>query len=460
MFSLNPRVDDDGVTFRSVYDGSSHRLTPEEAVAIQARLGADIQMVLDICSGLPAPDEEIRLAAGPDPGLGRPGPRRPPPAGTSACSASSRAASSPTCGPSTPGPPRRSTSTATASAGCRSANHASRCCPPWPPPWPSCPSDRPRYLMGVGDPVTLLDAVALGVDMFDCVLPTRLARHGTALTSAGRYQLRAARHAADDQPLDPECACRVCARFSRGYLRHLLVTNEPTGGRLLSIHNLAWLLDVVDRARDAIRDRHPRRPAGRGGCRLGTGVTTLESPGRFPGRRALSPMHALPQHSRCDHDDDASRPTSRPASTLHADLHRVVFGAIYFLFIRPRQQGWASSRRQARQLSVGDEVVSAGGIYGTGGGHGRRRGRGRGGPRRGDDLPAPGHQRPADPGAQPGPRSRQPVRTDEWPAPAGSCPPPMQDPTPTRRRGPRPTDQSLTCAAVSSGPSSASSASP
>jgi queuine tRNA-ribosyltransferase len=90
--------------------------------------------------------------------------------------------------------------------------------------------------------------------MFDCVLPTRLARHGTALATAGRYQVRAARHATDDQPLDPRCACRVCARFSRGYVRHLLVTGEPTGGRLLSIHNLAWLLAVVDRGRDAIRD--------------------------------------------------------------------------------------------------------------------------------------------------------------------------------------------------------------
>jgi queuine tRNA-ribosyltransferase len=115
------------------------------------------------------------------------------------------------------------------------------------------PADRPRYLMGVGDPVTLLDAISLGVDMFDCVLPTRLARHGTALTSGGRYQVRAARHATDDQPLDPTCPCRVCARFSRGYVRHLLVASEPTGGRLLSVHNLAWLLALVERSREAIR---------------------------------------------------------------------------------------------------------------------------------------------------------------------------------------------------------------
>jgi queuine tRNA-ribosyltransferase len=89
--------------------------------------------------------------------------------------------------------------------------------------------------------------------MLDCVLPTRLARHGTALTSLGRYQVKAARHATDDQPLDPACACRVCARYSRAYVRHLLVVNEPTGGRLLTIHNLFWLLALVARARAAIR---------------------------------------------------------------------------------------------------------------------------------------------------------------------------------------------------------------
>ena len=105
------------------------------------------------------------------------------------------------------------------------------------------PADRPRYLMGVGDPVTLLDAVGLGVDMFDCVLPTRLARHGTALTSAGPLPGPGAPATRPTtSPLDPTCACRVCARFSRGYLRHLLVANEPTGGRLLTIHNLSWLL--------------------------------------------------------------------------------------------------------------------------------------------------------------------------------------------------------------------------
>jgi queuine tRNA-ribosyltransferase len=114
------------------------------------------------------------------------------------------------------------------------------------------PADRPRYLMGVGDPVSIVEAVARGVDMFDCVLPTRLARHGTALVGGARVQVRGARFATDDAPLDPACPCRVCARWSRGYLRHLFTVGEPTAGRLLSIHNLAWLLGFVAHLRRSI----------------------------------------------------------------------------------------------------------------------------------------------------------------------------------------------------------------
>jgi queuine tRNA-ribosyltransferase len=94
--------------------------------------------------------------------------------------------------------------------------------------------------------------VALGVDLFDCVMPTRLARHGTAMTSAGRLSVKAARQAGDDGPLDPSCPCRVCARYSRGFLRHLLVVGEPTGGRLLTVHNLAWVSRLFESIRSAI----------------------------------------------------------------------------------------------------------------------------------------------------------------------------------------------------------------
>jgi len=115
------------------------------------------------------------------------------------------------------------------------------------------PADRPRYLMGVGDPVGIVEAVGLGIDMFDCVLPTRHARHGSVLTGAGKLSIGNARFADDPGPLDPSCACPVCVRWSRAYLRHLLKVGEPTGPRLLTIHNLAWLLGFVARLGEAVR---------------------------------------------------------------------------------------------------------------------------------------------------------------------------------------------------------------
>ena len=114
------------------------------------------------------------------------------------------------------------------------------------------PADRPRYLMGLGDPSGIVESVARGVDMFDCVLPTRLARHGTLLTSAGRLNLRNRRFADDPARIDPTCGCGVCARWSRGYLRHLLTVSEPTAPRLLTLHNVAWTFAFVDRIRAAI----------------------------------------------------------------------------------------------------------------------------------------------------------------------------------------------------------------
>jgi queuine tRNA-ribosyltransferase len=119
---------------------------------------------------------------------------------------------------------------------------------------PELPVDRPRYLMGVGDPIGIVEAVARGVDMFDCVLPTRLARHGTALTSAGRFQVKNATHILSEEPLDPSCACSTCRRYARGYLRHLIQVGEPSAARLLTIHNLAWLLELMARIRAAIVD--------------------------------------------------------------------------------------------------------------------------------------------------------------------------------------------------------------
>ena len=115
------------------------------------------------------------------------------------------------------------------------------------------PADQPRYLMGVGDPLSLVEGVALGVDQFDCVLPTRLGRHGTALTSVGKVQLKNAVHARSDEPVDPSCGCDVCRRHSRGYLRHLFQVGEPTASRLLTLHNLAWIFALMADTRAAIR---------------------------------------------------------------------------------------------------------------------------------------------------------------------------------------------------------------
>jgi queuine tRNA-ribosyltransferase len=114
------------------------------------------------------------------------------------------------------------------------------------------PQDRPRYLMGVGNPTTMLQAIALGVDMFDCVLPTRTARTGTAFSSTGRMNLRNARYAKDFGPLDPACGCPTCAGYTRAYLRHLFNTKEMLGPILLSVHNLHVLLDLTRRAGQAI----------------------------------------------------------------------------------------------------------------------------------------------------------------------------------------------------------------
>ena len=116
------------------------------------------------------------------------------------------------------------------------------------------PPDRPRYFMGIGDPEGILRVIAAGVDMFDCVLPTRVGRTGTALTWNGRLNLRNARFAEDDLPLDPECVCACCSRFSRSYLRHLVQQQEVLGIRLLSLHNVAFLIDVASRSRAAIRE--------------------------------------------------------------------------------------------------------------------------------------------------------------------------------------------------------------
>ena len=251
VFSLSPAVDDDGVTFKSTYDGSMHRFTPEGAVATQELLGADIQMVLDVCPPLPSPPDVVRLAV----------------ERTAAWAARARAAhrrpdqalfgivqggTDPVL--------RAESARRTAEldfdgygiGGLSVGESRDEMIPALAAALEHLPPDRPRYLMGVGDPAALVEAVGLGVDQFDCVMQTRLGRHGTALTSAGKVQVKAVRNAESDEPIDVTCPCEVCERHSRGYLRHLFQVGEPTAARLLSVHNLAWTLHLMTRMRTAI----------------------------------------------------------------------------------------------------------------------------------------------------------------------------------------------------------------
>jgi queuine tRNA-ribosyltransferase len=253
IFSLEPKVDDDGATFRSTYDGSLVRFTPEHAVAVQEALGADIQMVLDVCPPLPSDDAVIRAAV----------------ERTAAWAARARVAHTRVDDQCLFGIVQGGTDVdlrvesaertvaldfdGYAVGGLSVGETLAEMLPALDATLAHLPADQPRYLMGVGDPVGLLESIARGVDLFDCVLPTRLGRHGTVLTDAGRMNLRNARFATDGGPLDAGCRCEVCARHSRAYLRHLLKVDEPTGPRLLTIHNLAWLQRLVLRARAAIQ---------------------------------------------------------------------------------------------------------------------------------------------------------------------------------------------------------------
>ena len=251
VFSLNPKVDDDGVTFKSTYDGSQQRFTPEGAVRTQELIGADIQMVLDVCPPLPSPPDVVRLA------LER----------TSAWAVRARANHGRTdqslFGIVQGGiseSMRRESAQRTASldfdgygiGGLSVGETREEMVPALAAALEHLPSDRPRYLMGVGDPASIVEAVGLGVDQFDCVLQTRLGRHGTALTSTGRLNVKRAEFALSDEPLDVSCGCSVCRRHSRGYLRHLFQVGEPTASRLVSLHNVAWTISFMNDLRRSI----------------------------------------------------------------------------------------------------------------------------------------------------------------------------------------------------------------
>ena len=259
IFSLEPKITDEGATFRSTYDGTTHLLTPESAVDIQVALGSDIQMVLDVCSPLPAPravladavDQTARWAerarrrflhhraegfvhgvplnqfgivqGGVDPDLRRDSARRTVAIGFEGY----------------------------AVGGLSVGEERDVMFDALDAVIDQLPADRPRYLMGVGDPIGIIESVARGIDIFDCVLPTRLARHGTALTDRGRLNVSRAEYLRSDEALADG---GPAARYSLGYLRHLFKVGEASAARLLTLHNLWWLLGLVRRARTAIED--------------------------------------------------------------------------------------------------------------------------------------------------------------------------------------------------------------
>ena len=263
VFSLADtlKLDADGLSFNSIYDGAKVRWTPEENMRIQEQLGADIAMQLDQCTPYPAERDFVAKAVD----LSANWAKR--------CLAAHKRPDQTLFGIVQGGMEldlrlesirrlREIEEESLAAGGRRfggfgiggysvgeehevmfqTLGEVAR----------ACPEDRPRYLMGVGNPTTLVRAVREGVDMFDCVLPTRTARMGTAFSSQGRMNMRNAKFTRDFTPLDPACMCPTCQNHTRAYIRHLVKQNEMLGAILLSVHNLHFLLDLMRRAREAV----------------------------------------------------------------------------------------------------------------------------------------------------------------------------------------------------------------
>lgn len=264
LFSLDHmmKVDPDGVSFQARdYDGSRHRWTPETNMDIQQRIGADICMQLDQCVGYPAKKEDVRASTR----LSWEWARRCCDAHTRPDQAlfaiaqggmfldlrlesAHRLVEIDRESRSSGGRGFQGFGIGGYSVGeehdvmFETLGQVTR----------ALPENMPRYLMGVGNPTTLVRAVREGVDMFDCVLPTRTGRMGTAFSSTGRMNLRNAKYARDFTPLDHACTCPTCRQYTRAYLRHLIKQKEMLGGILLSMHNLHFLMDLMRRAREAI----------------------------------------------------------------------------------------------------------------------------------------------------------------------------------------------------------------
>jgi queuine tRNA-ribosyltransferase len=254
VFSLadSRRIDADGVTFRSHTDGSSHRLTPEGAIAIQQALGADIIMAFDECA--PPYDRGYNEQA-----VARTH------AWAERCLAAHRSGEQALFGIVQGGvfPDLRRESAhfiaslpfaGVAIGGLSVGETKDEMHAMLELVTPQLPPARPRYLMGVGSPEDLVEGVVRGIDMFDCVLPTRMARNHAALTLRGRLNLRNAAFVDDPRPIDETCDCATCQHHSRAYLRHLMVAQEMLAATLVSIHNLRVLIRLTEQLRQAICD--------------------------------------------------------------------------------------------------------------------------------------------------------------------------------------------------------------
>jgi queuine tRNA-ribosyltransferase len=268
VFSLAERrkIGENGVEFRSHLDGSSHLLTPESAVDIQWNLGSDIAMVLDECPALPSTedviDRSLQLTSRwarrcRDRFLERkekiPGPL------ASDVSFRDRAQFGICQGGTFPDLRKKSAELTVsigfdgyAIGGLSVGEPNETMYQVVEATAPLLPVDQPRYLMGVGTPIDLIENVARGIDMFDCVMPTRNARNGQLFTSEGPINIKNAQFAEDDGPVDPACACYTCRNFSRAYLSHLYRAGEMTSGTLNTLHNLSFYLDTMRRIREAI----------------------------------------------------------------------------------------------------------------------------------------------------------------------------------------------------------------
>lgn len=254
VFSLakSRKVDDDGVTFKSHIDGSSHRFTPEKSVSVQENLGADIVMAFDECSD-PNDQAYTRIATERT--------HRWAERCLAAKTRSDQALFGIVQGGTNPDlraeSARFTSSLGTpgiAIGGLSVGESKEQMQAMLDVVTEVLPLNRPRYLMGVGTPQDLIDAVARGVDIFDCVLPTRLARHHAAFTAQGRLNLMNAGFARDQRPLDETCDCYACRTFTRAYIHHLIAARELLAGTLLSIHNLRALIRLVSEMRAAIED--------------------------------------------------------------------------------------------------------------------------------------------------------------------------------------------------------------